>query len=126
MRTILIHAQDQELSTAWATYLSKAGAAVFTSTDSLEAAEIISMVNIDSIIISSDNPATFLFLGRELRSKRRLANIVTVTRIPHATLELLMETRNFVTLDKRFTFSRLREITLDAQTKPEVIQNVFV
>lgn len=126
MRTILIQAEDLELTMAWATYLSKDGFAVFTSTDSLEAAEIISMVNIDSVIISSDNPATFLLLGRVLRSRNKPIHTVAITKIPSSILELLLETDRFSVLDRPFTFSRLKGVAGGPLVKTEVASNAFV
>ncbi len=126
MRTILILAEDSELTLAWATYLSKDGFAVFTSMDSLEAAEIISMLNIDSVIISSHNPATFLLLGRVIRSRNRQIHTVAITRIPSSVLELLLETRSFSVLDGPFTFSNLKRVASIPSVNNKVEDNAFV
>ncbi len=126
MKTILIHETDTELSAAWANYLSQDCCAVLTSTDSLEAAEIISMMNVDSLIISSNNPATFLLLGKVLKSKKRLTSIVAVTKIEPLTLQMLLETEAFTALDKPFTFGTLKRLISNPNTKTEVRQNAFV
>ena len=126
METVLIYESDTELSAAWASYFSHDGIAVFTTTDSLEAAEIISMINIDSMIISSDNPATFLLLGRVLRSCKISPKIVAVSSLEISNLQLLLESDNFELLKKPFTFSTLKSLIRNFNTKTEVRQNVLV
>jgi DNA-binding response OmpR family regulator len=126
METILIHGIDRELSAAWASYLSREGYAVFTSVDSLEAAEILSMMKIDSVIISTNNPATYLLFGKVMKMKRSTSKVVAITRMRRSVLELLLETENFIALESPFTFGALKNIVTGVHQKTEDIQNVFV
>ena len=126
MQTILIHGNDRELSGAWASYLSGEGCAVFTSADSLEAAEIVTMMKIDSIIISTNNPATYLLFGKVLKMKRSTAKVVAITSLRRSALELLLETEDFTALDSPFTFGALRNIVTGSHQKTEEMRNVFV
>ncbi len=126
MQTILIHGNDRELSGAWASYLSREGHAVFTSADPIEAGEIATMMKIDSIILSTNNPATYLLFGKVLKIKRSAAKVVAITRMRRSALELLLETEDFTALDSPFTFGALKNIVMGSHQKTEEMQNVFV
>lgn len=126
MKTILIHGDDPELTSAWASYLSQDGFAVFTSSDSLEAAEILATIKVDSVIISTNNPATYLLLGRVMKKRIRPAEIVAVTRIQRPILELLLETGEFTAMDVPFTFSMLKGMVKGFHKKTEEMQNALV
>ncbi len=126
MKTVLIHAQDPELSTAWATYLSRDGSAVFTSADPLETAEILSMIKVDAVLISTNNPETFLLLGKVLKDKKDSANIVAVTGIQPSQLGLLLGNDSFTTLTSPFTFSSLSGVVNTSPNISEVVGNAFV
>jgi len=124
-KTVLIHGQDTELMAAWASYLAQDGFAVFTCTDSLEAAEVLSTVNPDFVVISSNNPATFLLLGRILRLRRRFPKVVAVTRIHLRMLKLLLEIERFELLEAPFTFYELKGALRNSYMKPEALQNAY-
>ncbi len=126
MKTILIHSQDTELSKAWANYLSRDGSAVFTTFDAMEAAEILSMVNVNALIIVGDNPEQFLLLGKILSRKKNSTNIVAVTEIPASQLDLLLATDSYVILALPFTFSKLKEVVDAPQNILEAVSNAFV
>lgn len=125
MKTILLHEQDTELLTAWAGYLSQDDLAVFTSSDPLEAAEILSMAKVDSVVISSNDPSIFLLVARVLKSKAVSVNIVAISRIPSSVLQLLLETESFVRLEVPFTFSTLKGLVHSNDAKPKVMQDAF-
>lgn len=126
MKTILIHSQEHELSTAWANYLSSDGSAVFTSSDALESVEILSMVEVDTLIITGNDPDLFLLLGKTLSRKKTSTNIVAVTEIRPSQLELLFATDSFVTLAFPFTFSKLKGVVDTPQDILEAASNAFV
>jgi DNA-binding response OmpR family regulator len=126
MKTILIHGDDPELTNAWASYLSQDGDAVFTSTDSLEAAEVMTMIKIDTLILSTNNPATYLIVGKVMKTRKRNVNIVAVTRIRRTVLELLLETPNFTAADAPFMFSELKSMVKDPFMKIGEMENAFV
>ncbi len=125
MKTILIHEQDTELLSAWASYLSQDGLAVFTASDPLETAEILSMAKVDSVVVSSNDPSIFLLVARVLKSKRVSVNIVAISQIPSSVLQLLLETDSFVRLEAPFTFSTLKGTVQSNDAKPKVMQNAF-
>lgn len=63
MKTLLIHGHDAELTSARVDHLSQDNCVVLASTDSLEAAEIATMLKIGSVIISANNPAAYMVPG---------------------------------------------------------------
>ena len=126
MKTILIHSQEPELSTAWAGYLSSDGSAVFTSSDAMESAEILSMVKVDTLIIAGNSPDPFLLLGKTLSRKKNYTNIIAVTEIPPSRLQLLLATDSFVTMALPFTFSKLKGAVEAPQNILEAASNAFV
>jgi DNA-binding response OmpR family regulator len=126
MQTILIHGNDRELSGAWASYFSREGYAVFTSADSIEAAEIATMVKIDSVIISTNNPAAYLLFGKVLKMKRSTTKVVAITRMRRSALELLLQTEDFTALESPLTFGALKDIVTGSHQKTEEMRNVFV
>ncbi len=126
MRTILIYAEDKDFSSAGASYLSESRCAVFTAKDSMEAAEVISMIKLDAVVISSNKSATFLLLGKLLRANERILNIIAVTKMESSVLKLLLETEDFTKLDSSLSFSSLERMVNGTQIKSEEMQNVFV
>ncbi len=126
MRTIVIRGNDRELSGAWASYLSREGYAVFTSVYSLEAAEIPTIMKIDSVFISTNNPATYLLFGKVLKLKRGTAKVVSKIRMRRSVLELLLETEDFTALRSPFTFGALKNTVTGSHQKTEEKQNVLV
>lgn len=123
MKTILVHEKDTELLSAWAGYLSQDDLAVFTSADPLEAAEILSVTKVDSVVISSNDPATFLLVARVLRARKLTVSIVAISQLPSSVLQLLLETDSFVRLETPFTFSTLKGTVHSANVKQRVVQN---
>ena len=126
MRTILIYAEDKDFSSAGASYLSENGCAVFTAKYSMEAAEVISMIKLDAVVISSNKSTAFLVLGKLLRANERILNIIGVTKIESSVLKLLLETEDFTKLDSSLSFSSLERMVNGTQIKSEEMQNVFV
>ncbi len=126
MKTILIYEPDTELLTAWASYLSKRDLAVFTSADPLEAAEIASVVKIDSLVISSNDPATFLLMAGVLKSRKMPIHIVALSQIQYSAIRMLLDTEDFVRLESPFTFGALEEVVRDARPKQKAMQNALV
>ncbi|MCL5268223.1 MAG: hypothetical protein M1469_08995 [Bacteroidetes bacterium] len=125
MKTILIHEKDAELLSAWASYLSQDDLAVFTSADALEAAEIVSMVKVDSVVISSNDPATFLLIAGVLKGRKMPVNVVAISQMHSSALQLLLETENFVRLESPFTFGTLEDVVRGANLKPKAMQNAL-
>ena len=126
MKTILIHEKDTELLSAWASYLSQDDLAVFTSADALEAAEIVSTVNVDSVVISSNDPAAFLLIAGVLKSRKIPVDVVAISQMQTAMLRLLLGSENFVRLESPFTFGTLEDIVRVANLKPKAMQNALV
>ncbi len=126
METILIHGNDVELTSAWASYLSQDGYAVLTASDQLEAAEITTMIKIDSVILATNNPATYLVLGKALKTRKFATRIIAVTRLRRLVLELLLETDEFAVMDAPFTFGALKGMVKGHNQKTEVMEDVLV
>ena len=126
MKTILIHAQNPELSTAWASYLSNDGSAVFTSSNPLESAEILSTIKVDTAIISTNDPETFLLLGKVLLDKEDPVRVIAITEIRTSQLDFLLGGESFVVLAPPFTFSKLKGIVDIPLNALEEVSNAFV
>jgi len=126
MKTVVILEIDKEVSTAWASYLSQEGFAVFTAFDTIEAAEIITMIKVDAVVISSDDPGAFLLLGKAMKPKNNDVSIVTVSKLDRYTIAILLENERFASLANRFTYRALAGAVTGSRISTEVTENALV
>ncbi len=126
MKTLLIHGDDPERTGAWASYLAKHGFAVFTSSDALEAADILRTVKVESVVLSTNDQGAYLLLGKSLRLMKKPARVVVVTRIRNSMLEILLESEEFTRLEEPFTFNTLKHLVSVPHESKEELQHVFV
>ncbi len=106
--------------------MSRDGSAVFTSSDAFESAEILSLMEVDALIITGNDPDIFLLLGRTLSRRRNSTRIVAVTEIRPSQLELLLATDSVVIMSLPFTFSELKRVVDTPQNILETAGNAFV